>query len=229
MTRKSISLMILFSCLSAWMGCSTSTSPKETKGSIQGMVKNASMAPLYPAFLVSGDSVLATTDEQGKYAIASLQEGTVDLVCFALNYKDTTVQVQVTGGKTTTLDFILNPGVILGRVFGEFQDDYLFNQVLKTDSTLKNWDKEHICDGFTQATLCYKMVGLDIGDLNVFLGDSLVTVADNWGQFYFTIPCGKYTFRASSQGYGDDTSELVVLPEVKNFMNFFLPRTTIGQ
>jgi hypothetical protein len=37
-----------------------------------------------------------------------------------LNDKDTIVQVQVIGSRTTTMDFILNPGQTMGRVFGEY-------------------------------------------------------------------------------------------------------------
>ena len=92
--------------------CDNATEPKESKGSISGTVNNlmlGDVATVHPAYIFLEDSLIATTDELGKYSITLIEKGSYFLTCSALNYRDTTEQVHVIAGKTETHDFYLTP------------------------------------------------------------------------------------------------------------------------
>jgi hypothetical protein len=223
MVKKILSVWILILC---GMSCirNSAIGPKETRGTVQGTVKSAGIAFIHPAYLFCRDSLLATTDEQGKYTIASMNEGPAALTCSALNYRDTTVQVQVKGGQTIAADFMLTPDSTIGKVYGEFQDWNLFNDSLITNPSLANWDAKRIFDAATGATIQYKTLGYEVGERRVYLGDSLLAVSDAWGQFWFKIPCGTRPIKGSCEGYYDAAQVVKVLPNTHHYVNFFLIR-----
>jgi hypothetical protein len=222
-------LLILLSVAVSWMHCSkSSTGPKLSKGSLQGAVKTTGTEPLYPAYLIAGDSLLATTDQQGRYSVASIPSGPLALTCSALNYGDTTMQVQIVENQASTVDFILSRDETKGLVFGEFQDQTLFTQSLKNDPTMQQWSQKDQFDGATGATMCYKILQTDVGDRSVFLKDSLIAVSDAWGQYWFKIPHGVYPLKGVCDGYQDKVRIVKVLPTPPDttYANFFLTKTT---
>ena len=86
--------------------------------------------PVFPAFLIQGDKLLATTEEDGSYEITSLDPGNYSLLCSAINYGDETVQVEVSHGESLSYDFQLSADNRKGRVYGEFHDRELYLEQL---------------------------------------------------------------------------------------------------
>ena len=228
MARRILAILILFLSM---ISCdhNNSTGPKETKGTVQGTVKSVNDTPIHPAYLFSQDSLLANANEQGKYTITSIEEGSLTLTCSALNYRDTTVQVQVQGGQTVIVDFMMTPDSTMGKVFGEFQDMNLFADSLKTNPSLANWDAKYIFDAVTGATIQYKTLKYPVPDRKVYLGDSLLAIADAWGQYWFKIQCGTYRITGSCDGYNDASRVIKVLPDTRVYVNFFLTRKEIAK
>jgi hypothetical protein len=216
-----LTLGMLTLALSA--GCNRLNGPRETKGMIKGSVKHGTSA-VYRAYVFGGDTLLAVTDGSGNYLISSIAEGDHELTCSALNYADTIRRVLVTGGQTACCDFLMTPDSSIGKVYGEFQDLDVFDDSLKTNPSLKDWDPKRIYDASTGATLQVKTFGYELPDRRVFLGDSLVALADAWGQYAFKIQCGTYPLTGSCEGYGDAVRVIKVLPDVRNYANFFLKR-----
>jgi hypothetical protein len=206
------------------MTCDSSTDPKETKGTLQGTVWYGSSG-IYPAFIFSGDSLWATTDENGHYLISALEEGNYELLCSALNYRDTTVQVAVSGGKTTTFDIDLVPDTSTGLIYGEFQDIILFNENVQTNPELAYWNPMMIYQATTGATMIDKFLQYDVPDRQIWLGDSLLRKSDEWGQFVLRLQIGTYPLSGSCAGYYSISRVVKVLPDTIVYVNFFMNRT----
>ena len=58
----------------------------------------------------------------------------------------------------------------------------------------------------------------------VFIGDSLLSYADVYGQYWFEIQCGTYPMTGKSAGFSSETKVIKVLPDVKVYLNFYLPK-----
>jgi uncharacterized glyoxalase superfamily protein PhnB len=198
-----------------------------TPGAVQGTVRCLlkSGAVVVPsAYVFWGDSLLATTDVQGNYLIDGLTAGDYLLTCSALYCGDTTTAVSVQNGRTMTLDFNLLPDSSTGRIYGEFQDDFLFQQRLLEDTTLSGWTEKEIYDGGTGATLQTKTLEYFVPDRTVSLGDSILAYSDGWGQYFFRMPVGTYSLTGACEGYKSVTRVVRVEADVKTYLNFFLPR-----
>jgi hypothetical protein len=220
-----VSLALLF----LYSSCDKSTEPKEkeTKGNISGKVMYGTTA-LTSAYLFIGDSLRATTDDSGSYAIMSLQEGNYDLLCSAINFQDDISQVLVIGGNTITCDFFLIPDTSTGYIRGEFQDIILFNDSLLTHPSMANWDAQQIWQSTTGATMISKFLGYDVPRPKLYLDDVQVAPADEWAQFAFKIQCGTYLITGRCEGYFDASEVVKVLPgklDNANFITFFMMRS----
>ncbi len=225
MKKLFLILLLGISVVLIIMNCDDNpTEPEQTYGTITGTVKNLNSATIHPAYIFFEDSLLATTDTNGNYSISSIDEGAYQLTCSALNYGDLTEQVTVLGGKTVTHDFNLTPNSAPGKVYGEFQDVTLYKQSLQTNPSLAQWDAKKIFDDITGATLQAKTLQYEVPDRKVLLGDSLLEIADVWGQYWFRIQCGTYPIKASCEGYHDTTQVIKVLPDQNIYVNFFLRR-----
>ena len=223
-----IPLVLLF----IYAACRQTTEHVETKGVVQGTVScllPGGAVAVHPAYIFWGTTFLTTTDLDGHYRIAALENGKYDFTGSALFCGDTTLSVRVQGGRTVTLDFNLTPDSTTGRVYGEFQDGILFQQRLEEDTSLVNWSENRIFDAATGATLHYKALGYEVPDRVVLLGDSTVAYADAWGQYWFTIPCGTFPLTGSCQGYKNVMHVLKVEPDSRNYLNFILPRQGIAK
>jgi hypothetical protein len=230
MKKQTLSTFILIAYVTVGMRCGKSTEPKQVFGTIEGTVQSAGTA-LYPAYLVAGDSLLATTTPTGHYSATSIPAGSMALTCSALNYGDTTVQVQVKGDRSETVDFDLTRDETKGLVIGEFQDGYLWAESVKNDPSVKTWTPKEQFDGLTNATMCFKIVQTDLGDRSVVLGDSVIALADAWGQFWFRLPRGVYPLKGTCEGYQNDMRIVRVLPTPPDtvYANFYLPRTAVAK
>jgi len=131
MLRKMFVLLMIFILFEfGFYACKSSSEPKETKGNITGTVKDLVSGDAITtdtAYIYLGDSLLTKTDENGKYLISSMEEGTYALTCSSLSiyFREETNTVHIIGGETVTHDFYLEH---LGKICGEFQDLNLFNE-----------------------------------------------------------------------------------------------------
>jgi hypothetical protein len=209
-----------------WAACKNATEPRTRAGSIRGTVRSVPApdgAAIRSASIAWEDSLLAVSDASGAYAVSPLSEGTYRLTCSASGYRDTTMQVVIEGGKTTVLDFYLTPDFSSGRIFGEFQDQDLFNDSLKTNPAMAGWDAKTVFDAATGATIQFKTMQHEVAERRVMLGDSLLAVADGWGQYTFKIRTGTYSLTGSCEGYENVTQTVRVEPNGRHYVNFFLP------
>ena len=227
--RRIFSINLIPLCLVfLFTTCDNSTDPeeKETKGNITGKVMYG-MTALPSVYIFIGDSLRATTDDAGTYSITSLEEGSYNLLCSAINYRDTISQVQVSGGSTVTCDFDLIPDTTTGWIKGEFQDIILFHDSLQNNPEMAYWNAEQIYQGTTGATLINKFLQTYVADRWIYLGDSLVSKTDDWAMFSLKIQCGTYQLTGRCEGYYDATEVVTVLPGTlanPRYVNFFMTR-----
>jgi len=221
--RFMMNTIVILSGILTGFGCHTSTEPYESSGTVSGTVRTEAGTGLHPAYLSSGSIFLAVTDEAGHYSF-TVKTGQTDLTCSALNFGDTTVQVLVTRNGKSTVDFTLLSHTAVGRVYGEFQDQTLFSAAMKSNPAMADWDAKMVYDASTGATIQYKTLGYEVYDRQVFLGDSLLATSDAWGQYFFRLPVGTYPLTAACAGYDSLTVMARILPEARNFFDFFLNR-----
>jgi hypothetical protein len=209
-----------------WTACENATEPRTRTGSVRGTVRSLSAgngAVIGSASIFHEDSLLATSDAAGAYAVSSLSEGTYRLTCSASGYRDSTMQVMVEGGKTAVVNFFLTPDLSTGWVFGEFEDRALYEDSLKTNPSMADWDAKTVYDAATGATIQFKTFQHEVAERRVMLGDSLLDVADGWGQYNFKIRTGTYSLTGSCDGYESVTQTVIVEPNGRHYVNFFLP------
>lgn len=179
---------------------------------------------IHPAFLILEEKLLATTDESGKYEILSLEPGTYSLVCSAINYSDRTVQLEVKEGNTVVYDFLLSPDDSEGRVYGELHDQTLYDEGLIVDPSMADWNGKELFDGVSGATIQTMTFGFDLPASEIYIGDSLFSLTDGFGQYWFDIQSGTYPLRVSSSGYRDSMQIVKVESDARVYANFILLR-----
>ena len=110
--RKTIALAILaLLCTShlTWAG---------TTGKIAGVITDAETGQRLPGvnIIVEGTTIGAASDLNGNYTILNVRPGTYDLSASMMGYGKVTVTgVRVNIDQTSTIDFSLKPGVLLGE------------------------------------------------------------------------------------------------------------------
>lgn len=87
-------------------------------GSITGSVKNTSGGTIAGASVGFGGGT-ATTDANGNFTLTGVPVGTVQLVASASGFQSSTQSVTVTGGNTSTANFMLAAGAATGTVTGK--------------------------------------------------------------------------------------------------------------
>jgi len=178
------------------------------------------------AYIFLDDSLYGKTDEKGIFVNNSVKSGNYTLTCSAINFRDTTLQIILIGGKKAQFDFNLLPDSTKGKVFGEFQDMTLFREKSIVKPEITTWDEHKVYDATTGATICYKSLpdNLPIPERSVSIEDSLITVSDGFGQYYFQIQCGTYVITGACDGYTSVSRVIKVLPDSKVYANFYLER-----
>jgi hypothetical protein len=209
--------------------CDKSTDPEEpeeTVGNISGKVMSGT-ASLKRAYIFIGDTLRATVNSSGEYSISSLEEGNYNLLCSAINYRDTINQVQVIGGSTVTCNFDLTPDITTGWIKGEFQDIVLWEDSLLVDPEMDYWDAAMIYQATTGATMISKFLQYNVPKQRIYLEDSLISITDDWAMFSLKIQCGTYPITGTCEGYYDVTEVVKVVPSVLDsarYVNFFMTR-----
>lgn len=209
------------------LSCKKSTEPEVTTGSVQGIVKSLAQegSTVIPsASVFENGTLLARSNDSGKYTVTDMEAGSHNLTCSALNYRDTTVQVLIEKGKTVVQDFYLKPQTATGRITGEFQDLHLLDILKTTDPSLADWGPQEVYDGVTGATLQAKTLGRDVPDRTVSISDSIWAYTDGWAQFRIILPAGTHVLTGSCEGYRSVTQTVTVEPDARHYVNFLLPR-----
>lgn len=85
-------------------------------GNLTGRVVDEGSLPLPGATLLLNGEGVAVTDQDGRYNLLDLPEGTHTLRTTYIGFADNTQTVTVAAGKTTELDVRLQPGVVLAEV-----------------------------------------------------------------------------------------------------------------
>lgn len=221
---KAVMILIVSVCFSHF-NCKKGSN--ETEGGIKGVVTTKDKetnAIIHPAYIFHNDTLIATTDELGEYFITSLIEGKYTLTCSALNFRDTVRQVKVVGGETVTCNFSLQPDNSKGILVGEFQDLAVFNDSLISNPELAEWNEQQIYNAATGATIQIKWFPDFTGNRVVYLGDDSIGFSDAFGQYAFAIQSGTYCFTGKCKGYMSKTHVVIILPDTKTYLNFFLER-----
>jgi len=111
------------------------------------------------------------------------------------------------------------------RVYGEFQDSVLFEKALAENPEMKTWSDKQLWDGLTGATLQAKTFdGEAPGECTVWLDEKILAYADGFGQFWFKIKPGVYTFAAKCPGYAPVSLKVELFAGERKYINFILPR-----
>lgn len=198
-------------------------SPVETV--LQGTVRNMlDDEIIHPAFLILGDELLTITDEHGTYEITSLDPGTYSLLCSAIHFGDKTMQVEVEHGNTVSYDLLLSPDNSKGRVYGELHDQMLYNESLIANLSMAGWNGKELFDGVSGATIQTMTFGYDLPAAEIYIGDSLYSVTDGFGQYWFDIQSGTYPLMVSIPGWADSMRVIRVEPDSSIFVNFILSK-----
>ncbi len=211
--------------LAAWIfsGCQSSTEPEKMKGSVTGIVQ-AGNEPVSPAYLISDNKLLAVTESDGSFSIDEITEGTVTIICSALNFSDAVIDIKVAGNETVTQNCTLTADKSTGRDYGEFQDQTLIDYVLSFQPEIGNWNGKEIFEGTTGATLQTKWLPFTAPECTVYLGDTPVAYADAFGQFWTKLQSGTYPLTGKAEGYDDAIVIVQIIPDDKAYTSFNLAR-----
>lgn len=204
--------------------CSNDTEPVIENTIIGTVINQLNQKPIYPAYIIYNNELLATTNEDGSFEITSLKAGEYSLICSAVNFSDKVMQVNIEDGQIVKNDFILSPDYTMGELIGEFQDKLLLDEIFINDPTIAEWDEEKIFDGVTGATIQKKNKPVPVVMSHVYLGDSLLVKADDYGQYWFEIQSGTYPITVVSEGYYDQLRIVKVESDSMLFINFILDR-----
>jgi len=195
------------------------------ENTIKGTVKNQlNQKPVHPAYIIYDNELLATTNEDGNFEITSLKAGNYSLICSAINFGDKVVQVVVEDEKILNNDFYLTPDESMGKLIGEFQDKILLDESFINNPEKADWNAEQIHDGVSGATIQVKNKPVPNVMSHVFLEDSILAEADEYGQYWFELQSGTYPLMAVSEGYVDQLRIIRVETDSLFFVNFILER-----
>lgn len=220
--RNYISFLV---CILTLLLCISCDKESQTGTILQGTVRNMQDdQPIYPAFLILGNELLATTDESGGYEISSLEPGIYSLICSSINYGDKTIQLELKEGHVVSNDFILSPDHSEGRVYGELHDQTLYDEELLVNPSMENWNGKELYEGVSGATIQTPTFGNDLAASEIYIGDSLMELTDGFGQYWFDVQCGTYPLRISSIDYRDTMQIIKVEADSRIYANFILTK-----
>ncbi len=221
--RKNINCTLYLIILAAISLCSSCEEENSDGTALLGTIKSKlENQAIFPAFLILGDELLATSEKSGDYEITSLEPGEYTLVCSAINFEDETLVIEIEEGKIISNDFLMSPGNSLGSVYGELHDQGLYDEQLMADPSMAGWTDQELYDGVSGATIQSMTFGFDLPSSEVYIGDSLFSLTDGFGQYWFDVQAGTYPLRISSPGYKDTVQIIKVGPDTEVFGNFIL-------
>lgn len=221
--RKNINCTLYLILLAALSICSSCEKEDSDETVLLGTIKSKlDDQAIFPAFLILGDELLATSDESGDYKITSLAPGEYTLVCSSINFDDESIVIEIEEGKITSNDFLMSPGNSLGSVYGELHDQGLYDEQLMADPSMAAWTNQELYDGVSGATIQTMTFGYDLPSAEIYIGDSLLALTDGFGQYWVDLQAGTYPLRVSMPGYRDSTQIMRVEPDSDNYSNFIL-------
>ena len=221
--RKNINCTLYLILLAALSICSSCEKEDSDETVLLGTIKSKlDDQAIFPAFLILGDELLATSDESGDYKITSLAPGEYTLVCSSINFDDESIVIEIEEGKITSNDFLMSPGNSLGSVYGELHDQGLYDEQLMDDPSMAAWTNQELYDGVSGATIQTMTFGYDLPSAEIYIGDSLLALTDGFGQYWVDLQAGTYPLRVSMPGYSDSTQIIRVEPDSDNYSNFIL-------
>jgi len=226
MIRKPIYKGVVFILVLVLIGCKDKDNPVLTNANLHITIKSkAGNNPISKAFIFMNDSLYGKTDSKGIYTLDSISPGTYTLTCSVINFRDTTLEIHITSGNTTQLNFSLVKDTSFGKVFGEFQDVALFEQKAIDKPVIKTWDEKQVYDWTTGATM-YKISYPNpfITPRTVSLEDSIISVSDGFGQYYLKIQCGTYLITGACDGYTSSSKIIKVRKDAYTYANFYLEK-----
>jgi hypothetical protein len=221
--RKNIYRTLYLIPLAALFLCSSCEEEYPDETTLLGTVANIlDDEPVHPAFLILGDELLASSDENGVFELTSFEPGVYSILCSAIGFHDETIIIEVKEGKITHNDFHLTPGNRKGSVYGELHDQSIYKERLIADPSMANWSDGELFDGVSGATIQTMTFGYDLPPSELYIGDSLFSLTDGFGQYWFEVQAGTYPLSISSPGYRDSTMIIKVEPDTSIFGNFIL-------
>lgn len=192
---------------------------------ITGTLRNqTTQHPIYPAYIFLDNEPVAMSDSTGRYETKPILPGTYSLVFSAVNYNDKTIQVEVSANDNNVFEIFLNSDYRTGKVYGEFHDKGLFDENLALNPEKADWSAEQLYDGISGATIQPWNWSFAITNCQIKMGDSIVSQADDYGQFAFNLQGGTYPFTAICDGYNDTTFVLTIESDDKVYSNIMLSR-----
>jgi hypothetical protein len=210
-------VLLLFSMIS----CEDTETQHPSVGIFSGKVTSVSGLPVYPIYIIEGDSLLSAVSKNNQFSIV-LEEGEHKIIFSAIGYADTIFLVQINGDIQAEIQLKENKQT--GRIYGELQDLNLFQQKVAGNKELATWSDKQIVDGVTGATIMEDNSSTNFEQAQLFIGDSLMGYADVYGQYWIQIQCGTYPLTAKSVGFLSETKLIKVLPDAKVYLNFFLSK-----
>jgi len=219
MIQKARSLFILL-LLFLIISCEDSVRHPSV-GDFSGTITSVSGVPVYPFYITEGDSLICTENGKNRFLV-QLEEGEHTIVFSAIGYADTVVPIQINGDFHADIKLQVNNET--GRIYGEFQDLKLFLQKVTENNDLTKWSDKQIMDGVTGATILEDDSSTNFKQAQVFIGDSLLSYADVYGQYWIKIPCGTYPLTGKSAGFSSETKVIKGFPDAKVYLNFFLTK-----
>ncbi len=221
--RKNINCTLYLILIAALSICSSCEEENSDETVLLGTIKSKlDDQPIFPAYLILGSELLATSDGSGVYEITSLEPGEYTLVCSAINFEDETLVIEIEEGKIISNDFLMSPGNSLGSVYGELHDQGLYDAQLMVDPSMAAWTDQELYDGVSGATIQTMTFGHDLPSSEVYIGDSLFSLTDGFGQYWFDVQAGTYPLRISSPGYRDTMQIIKVGSDTEVIGNFIL-------
>lgn len=203
----------------AIISCEDTEIPEKSNGVFSGNIASNSGEPIYPTYIFEGDSLLSILNANKQFSI-ELDNGEHEIIFSAIGYSDKVTSISINGDLSTEIKFEENQES--GRIYGEFQDLILFQQKISEDSDLANWTEKQVLDGVTGATILEDNASTNFQQAQLFIGDSLISYADVYGQYWIEIQCGTYPITGKSEGFTDETKAIKVIPDSRVYFNYYL-------
>jgi len=134
------------------------------------------------------------------------------------------LNIEVKVGAVTVHDFFLTPDDPRGRVYGELHDQALYEAQLSKNPSMADWNGKELFDGVSGATIQTMTFVYDLPSGEIYMGDSLIAMADGFGQYWVDLQAGTYPLRVSMPGWEDHIQVVMVPPNSDIFANFILSK-----
>lgn len=192
---------------------------ENSDGIFSGNITSNAGEPIYPVYILEGDSLLGIVNEDNSFII-QLNYGHHEITFSAFGYSDKITFATIDGNYNS--EIILEKNNETGRIYGELQDLIKYQEKIAQNNGSVKWTEQEIFDGVTSATILEDNSNTNFKQAQIFIGDSLLTYADIYGQYWIKLQCGTYPLTGKSTGFSTETKAIKVIPNSKVYLNFFL-------